>query len=109
MAYENHRSSPPPRILVPFAKAFLLKLGIADRQHLVDNQNFRLQMRGNGECKPNVHAGGVPLDGRIENRSTSAKATISSNFRRISLFFIPRIAPLRKMFSRPVSSLLKPV
>src|SRR5580693_6585602 len=23
-------------------------------------------MRGNSECKPNAHAGGVPLDGRIE-------------------------------------------
>src|SRR5277367_5851574 len=66
MAYEHHRSSLPPRYLVHFAKAFLLKLGIADRQHLVDNQNFRLQMRGNGKCKSNVHAGGVPLDGRIE-------------------------------------------
>ncbi len=41
----------------------------------------------------------MPLEYRFTgvsmNRSTSAKATISSNFRRISLRFIPRIAPLR--------------
>jgi hypothetical protein len=36
--------------------------------------------------------------------STSAKATISSNFLRISARDMPRIAPLRNMFSRPVSS-----
>ena len=43
------------------------------------------------------------------NFSTSAKATISSNLRAISVCFMPRMAPFRKMFSRPVSSGWKPV
>ena len=42
--------------------------------------------------------------GVSRNLSTSAKATISSNFFRISAFVIPKIAPLRKIFSLPVSS-----
>src|SRR3982074_904517 len=42
-------------------------------------------------------------------RSTSAKATIASNFSAISRRVIPRIAPFRKMFSRPVSSGWNPV
>src|SRR5688500_3785506 len=42
-------------------------------------------------------------------RSTSANSTISSNLSRISLRFIPRIAPLKKTFSRPVKSGWKPV
>ena len=41
------------------------------------------------------------------NFSTSAKATISSNLRRISALLMPRMAPLRKMFSRPVNSGMK--
>jgi hypothetical protein len=44
------------------------------------------------------------LTGVSRNRSTSAKATISSNFFRISALVIPKIAPLRKIFSLPVSS-----
>src|SRR5215204_524247 len=42
-------------------------------------------------------------------RSTSANATISSNLRSISRRRMPRIAPFRKMFSRPVRSPWKPV
>ncbi len=42
-------------------------------------------------------------------RSISAKATISSNLRLISARLMPRMAPLRKMFSRPVRSSWKPV
>jgi hypothetical protein len=42
------------------------------------------------------------------NRSTPEKSTISSNRRAIALRDIPRIDPLRKMFSRPDSSGWKP-
>ena len=41
--------------------------------------------------------------------STSANATISSNVSSTSARVMPRMAPLRKMFSRPVSSGWKPV
>ena len=47
---------------------------------------------------------GVMLTGVSMNCSTSAKATISSNFWAISSRFIPRMAPLMKTLSRPVSS-----
>src|SRR6476661_6982931 len=43
------------------------------------------------------------------NSWISAKRTMSSNLRSISLLRIPRIAPLRKTFSRPVRSGWKPV
>ena len=43
------------------------------------------------------------------NFSISAKAIISSNFPLISPLVMPRMVPLRKMFSRPVSSGWKPV
>ena len=42
------------------------------------------------------------------NLPMSAKSTISSNLRLISASLIPRIAPLRKRFSRPVSCGWKP-
>ena len=34
------------------AEAFFLKLGVADRQHLVDDQDFRLQMRRDRKGQP---------------------------------------------------------
>ena len=43
------------------------------------------------------------------NFSTPEKSTISSKRRRISARVMPRMAPFRKMFSRPVSSGWKPV
>ncbi len=49
------------------------------------------------------------MTGVSMNFSTSAKLTISSNLAAISARRMPRMAPLRKMFSRPVSSGWKPV
>ena len=55
----------------------------------------------------------MPLEYRFtgvsRNCSTPENSTISSNLRTISLRRMPRIAPFRKMFSRPVSSGWKPV
>jgi len=45
------------------------------------------------------------LDRRVENRPISAKSTMASNLDRSSARLIPRMAPFRKMFSRPVSSM----
>ena len=39
-----------------FPKTFLLKFRIADRQHLIDDQNFRLEMRRHSEREPHIHA-----------------------------------------------------
>ena len=49
-----------------FAEAAALEFGVADRQHLVYNQDFRAEMRGHGEGQPDIHARRVPLDGRIQ-------------------------------------------
>ena len=58
---------PSRRTDVPhLAEAFLLELDIADRQHLVDDQDFRFQMRGHGERQPHIHARTVALDRRVE-------------------------------------------
>ena len=50
----------------------------------------------------------IPLEYRLTgvsmNVATPEKSTMSSNLRRISSRRMPRIAPLRKMLSRPVSS-----
>ncbi len=48
------------------AQALFLERGVADGQHLVDDQNLRLQMRRHGKRQPHVHAAGIALDLRIE-------------------------------------------
>ena len=49
-----------------FAKAFFLKLGVADRQDFVDNENLGLEMGGDGEGEAHIHAARIALDRRIE-------------------------------------------
>ena len=66
MAYEQHCPSLAAGDFIHFSKALFLKLGIADCQHLVDNQNLRLEMRGDCERKPDVHSRRIVLDRRIE-------------------------------------------
>src|SRR5882672_4795610 len=46
--------------------AFLLKLGIADRHHLVENKYVRFEMSGDGESQPQVHAARVVFDRNIQ-------------------------------------------
>ena len=43
MAYKQYGSSPPGYV-THLAQTFLLKLGIANRQHFIHHQNFRFQM-----------------------------------------------------------------
>ena len=45
---------------------FFWNVGVADREHLVDEQDLRLQMRRDGERQPHVHAARVALDRRVE-------------------------------------------
>ena len=52
--------------LLHLAQALALKLGVADRQHLVDDQDLRLQVRGHRERQPHVHAARVALDRRVD-------------------------------------------
>ena len=66
VADKQHRAAVAARDLVHLAEAFLLELGIADREHFVDDQDFRLQMRRDGEGEAHIHAGGIALDRRVE-------------------------------------------
>src|SRR5262245_48561965 len=55
MAYEENR---PPLLadLLDLGEALLLKLGIANRQHLVYQQDFCLHVDGHGKSQAHVHA-----------------------------------------------------
>ena len=54
------------RHVAHLAQALLLERRVADRQHLVHQQDLRLQVRGDGEGQPHVHAARVALDRRVE-------------------------------------------
>ena len=52
--------------LVHFSQALLLKCRIADGQHFVDDEDFGLEVGGDGEGEADVHAAGVKLHGGID-------------------------------------------
>src|ERR1039457_204940 len=45
-----------PRDFLHLAETLLLKFKVANRQHLVHEQNFRFEMRRDGEREPHLHA-----------------------------------------------------
>src|ERR1700677_1658178 len=49
-----------------FAEALFLECGVADGEDLVDEQNFRLEMRCYGESKAHLHTAAVVLERGIE-------------------------------------------
>ena len=92
----NSTVRPPLGHVAHLAEALLLELGVADRQHLVDDQDFRLQVRGHGERQPHVHAAGIVLDRRVEELLDLGEGDdlveLAVGSRR---GVMPRIAPLR--------------
>ena len=103
MTHEDHR----PALLgdvAHFPQTLSLKCRVAYGQNFVHQQDLRLQVRGHGEGQAQVHAARVMLHRRVDKLLHLGESTISSNCRTISARRIPRIAPFRKMFSRPVSS-----
>src|SRR5262249_29497735 len=50
------------------AEAFLLEVDVTYGKHLVDEQDFRLEVRGNRERQPHSHAARIALHGRVEER-----------------------------------------
>ena len=48
------------------AQTLVLKGEIADRQHLINEQDFGLQMGRDGEGQAEIHAAGVVLDGSVD-------------------------------------------
>src|SRR5215467_3813909 len=49
-----------------FAEALFLKVYIAHGQDFINEKNLRLEMRGDRKGQADVHAGGVVLDGRVD-------------------------------------------
>ena len=54
------------RDLVHLRQRLALEGGVADREHLVDEQDLRLEVGGDGEGEPHRHAARVALDRRVE-------------------------------------------
>src|SRR5688500_19898659 len=65
VTHEKHGASAACDV-VEFSDALLLKLGVADREHLVDEQHVGFEMCGNGKRQPHVHAARVMLDGSVD-------------------------------------------
>ncbi len=62
---EDHRA-PGAAELLHAAEATALELGVADGEHLVDEQDLRLEMSGDGESETHVHPARVPLHRRVD-------------------------------------------
>ena len=89
--------------------AFTLKFDVADGEDLVDEEDFGFEMGGDGEGQADVHAGGVVLDGSVNEFFGFSEGHDFVELTAISALDMPRMAPGRKVFSRPVSSGWKPV
>src|ERR1700682_5746366 len=63
--YEQHGPSPAAQILHG-ADAFLLEYGVANRQHLIDDEHVRLEVCGHRKTKPQPHATRIALDGCVD-------------------------------------------
>src|SRR5205823_14048434 len=64
MAHENNGASALGHV-AHLAETFFLEVDVADGQNLIDEKNFRLEMGGDGEGQADVHAGGVVLNGGV--------------------------------------------
>ena len=66
-------------------KTFLLKLGVAYREHFVDEKNLWVEVSSNRESEPYIHASRIPLRRRVEELLYLGKGDdfikLSSNFR----------------------------
>ena len=58
----KHDRSPLVAHSVEDVKALLLKGGVADGEHLIDEQDVGVDLDRDRECQPDVHAGGVVLE-----------------------------------------------
>ena len=85
-------------------EALLLKAEVANREDLVDHQDLRLQVGGDGEGQSQPHAAGVPLHRRVDELAHVGEVDDVVELPVDLLRLIPRMAPLRYTFSRPVKS-----
>ncbi len=61
MTDEQHRPALRADVL-HLAEALTLERGVADREHFVDEQDVRLEVRRDRERQPHLHAARVVLD-----------------------------------------------
>src|SRR5438034_554526 len=99
MSHEQNRST-ALYYLAHFVKTFLLEIGIADGQHLVNNQDLRIEMRCHREGKPHIHAAGVSFYSRLEESLYSREghdfikpginfAAAHSQYRAVQIYVLP--------------------
>ena len=78
------------------AQAAALELGVAHGEHLVDQQDVGVEVRGDGERQPQVHARRVPLHRRVEEPLDPGELDdLVEPARRLRRRLIPWMAPLR--------------
>jgi len=63
---EQHRAPVFPRHVFHFAEALLLKLGVADRQHFVHNEDLLFQMRRYGKRQTHIYAAAIAFHRHVE-------------------------------------------
>src|SRR2546423_8200552 len=74
--------------------AFLLEALVADREHLVDDEDVRLDVLGDGEAKPRVHSRAVVLDRHVDEVAQLGKGDDAIE--------LPLHLPAREAEERPV-------
>ena len=85
--------------------ALALEVLVADREHLVDDEDVRVDVDGDGEAEPHVHARRVVLHRRVDEALEPGELDdLVELAGRSACCDRPRMAPLRKTFSRPESS-----
>jgi hypothetical protein len=105
VAPKAHRSSLVTRNFLHLAETFSLKLCIPDGQYLVNDQNFRFQMRSDRKGETHIHTRRIALYRRVEKFLYFCEGNDLVEFALdLDAALMPRIAPFKKMFSRPVSS-----
>ena len=67
MRDEHDRAPGLAQVLHP-TETPALELGVTDGQHLVDEQDLRLEVRGDRECQAHGHPARVPLHRSVEER-----------------------------------------
>ena len=73
MADEEHGPALARRV-VHLSQTLFLELGIPDGQHLVDDQDLRLEVRRDRKRETHVHAAGITLHGCLEKSLDAGKS-----------------------------------
>ena len=64
--------------------ALELKLRVANREHFVDDQDFRLEECSNRECQPHIHPARIAFNGRVDKLFETSE---SHNVIKLSFYF----------------------